>query len=104
MKSNKIHITYGSMGSDCTSKYYINFPQGMTVGEFINEQLADESEWGYFGIYDPNQYWFEPGNPCCEYRKGKITSESFTDEILNSVIKKVEGSGGWSRSDFKFVI
>ena len=104
MKSDKIYITYGRTSSDETSEYIINYPKGMTVREFINEQLADEREWGFFGIYCADQLWFERGNPYCEYRHGKIITEPFSDDILDSVIKDVSGSGGWSRSDFKFII
>lgn len=104
MNSDKIRINYGAFHGDETWDYIITYPEGMTVREFINEQLADKREWGYFGIYNHNQYWFEKGNPSCQYRKGEIINEPLPDNVLDSVIKDVSGSGGWSRSDFKFVI
>ena len=104
MNSDKIRINYGAFHGDETWSYIITYPEGMTVREFINERLADEREWGYFGIYDKNQYWFENGNPCCQYRDGKIIKDPLPDDVLDSVIMDVSGSGGWSRSDFKFVI
>lgn len=95
------HITYGPSGGDCTSKYYISLTKEMTVREFIDEWLEDKREWGYFGIYKMGAIF---GNPCCEYKHGEITSDPLPEEYLSKKIVKVYGSGGWSRSDFEFVV
>lgn len=100
-KMNRIEIYRGSTGSDCTGLYIITTPFGMTVREFITEWMEDKREWGYFGINDGKSIF---GNPCCEYRDGKIISEPLPNDILDSVILKTEGRGGWSRSDFIFTI
>ena len=101
MQSKKIKITCGETRSDCTAPYKVTIPEGMTVREFIAEWLEDPREWGYFGIYDGRLGF---GNPKCEYRDGKIITDPLPDDILDSEIKKVIGDGGWSRSDFVFIV
>ena len=101
--TKRIKIHRGPTGSDCTGPYTITIPDGMTVREFITEWMEDTREWGYFGINDGN--WKSTfGNPCCEYRHGKIITEPLPNDILDSVILKTKGWGGWSRSDFIFNI
>ena len=100
--SKNISIRYGQTGGDQTSVYFITLKKSMTVGEFITEWLTEEQgEWGYFGIYKANTYF---GEPRCEYSHGKIVGENMAENYLHKEIKKVYGSGGWSRSDFIFEV
>ena len=86
-----------SCGSDCTGPYFVSISKPMTVREFINELLSTyPKEWGYIGIYKPKTFY---GDPCCEYSHGKLLY-SLPDKCLDQKIEQVEGSGGWSRSDF----
>ena len=97
-----INVTYGKPYSDDTWDYIIT-TDNKTVGDFINEVLKNKNEWGYFGIYNSkNNSAF--GNPRCEYSDGKIIGEPLSQEYLNKEIKSISGSGGWSRSDYLFVV
>lgn len=97
-----IDIIYGKPHSDDTWDYIIK-TDNRTVGDFIREVLKDAREWGYFGIYD-SKTSSAFGNPKCEYNFGEIIGEPLPQEYLNKEIKRVSGSGGWSRSDFIFVV
>lgn len=100
--ANKICITYGQTGSDETCPYYITLKEPMTVREFIDLWLSNcPGEWGYFGIWKKGSIF---GSPKCEYSHGVIKDDPIPDKFLNKKIKKVYGSGGWSRSDFEFVV
>lgn len=96
-----IKIEYGQEYSDCTCDYKVTISKPMTVGEFIAERLKDKREWGYFGIADGKSVF---GNPHCEYSNGKIVTSQLPQKYLDAEIEEVYGSGGWSRSDFKFVV
>ena len=97
-----ISWTQTSCGSDCTGPYNVIFAKGMTVRQFIDEMLTEhDSEWGYIGIYRPKSILF--GKPCIEYSHGAL-KETMPDEYLDKVIINVNGSGGWSRSDFQLVL
>lgn len=90
-----------SCGSDCTGAYVVDFTKGMTVGQFIQEMLTDhKSECGYIGIFKPHSIF---GDPCMSYSHGKANS-MLPKEYLDKVILKADGSGGWSRSDFRLYI
>ena len=96
-----IDIKYGIESSDCTAEYYIT-TDNTAVREFIEEWLSTRpKEWGYFGIKDKNSII---GNLRCEYRYGRIITDPIPDEFLDKKIKKVYGSGGWTRSDFLFEV
>lgn len=97
---SKIQIRKGREGGDCTAPYYVTIQKPTTVGEFIEEWMKDEREWGYFGICNKSEPFF--GSPVCEYWHGKIKGEPLPKEILKSNIDEVMGCGGWSRSDFQF--
>lgn len=102
MVRTMIKISYGASRSDDTFEYIITIRKPMTVGEFIKEWITKkQDEWGYFGIYDGKTIF---GKPKCEYSKGKIITDPIPDEYLNAEIDAVSGSGGWSRSDFKFYV
>lgn len=102
----KIDVKLGQHYSDATSEYIITFPKGMTVGEFIDEWLSYDTEWGYFGIKCKSKdiKFLIFGNPYCEYKYGEIIGEPLPKEYLDKKIKNVTGSGGWSRSDFLFTV
>lgn len=98
-----INIEYGKGYSDDTYEYFVT-TDCKTVGDFINEVLMErKSEWGYFGIYDSNVF-SAFGNPKCEYRYGEIITEPLPKKFMDKEIKEVFGSGGWSRSDYLFVV
>lgn len=95
-----IKVEYVNSFSDQTFGYKIMIQKPMTVGEFIKEWITTRpDEWGYFGIYDRETIF---GNPKCEYSRGKIITDPIPDEYLNAEIDEVNGSGGWTRSDFIF--
>ena len=97
-----IEIKYGKDFGDSTNEYLIA-TTCKTVRDFISEWLSTQpKEWGYFGIKSDKNVFV--GFPNCEYRYGKIVTKEFNEEILNRTILKIEGSGGWSRSDFIFVL
>lgn len=96
-----IQIKYGKSYGDATCEYLITYSDGMTVRDFITEWLQNEREWGYFGIYDGQSIF---GNPRCEYSHGIIKGKPLPKQYLNKKIVKVTGSGGWTRSDFKFTV
>jgi len=97
-----INIKYGKPYSDDTWEYIIT-TDNKTVGDFIREVLKDTHEWGYFYIYDSKKSSVFR-NPRCEYSHGKIIGEPLPQEYLSKEIKSVSGSGGWSCSDYFFVI
>lgn len=97
-----INIQYIRSYSDETNEYLVELSRSMTVREFIDEWLETRpDEWGYFGIYDCKSIF---GNPVCEYRYGKIITPILPTNFLESEIKCVHGSGGWTRSDFQFEV
>lgn len=96
-----INICYGTTGGDETCPYYVEISP-MTVGEFIDEWLKEHpKEWGYLGIADGDSIF---GSPKCEYSYGEIKGEPIPNIYLRKQIKRVTGSGGWSRSDFLIYI
>ncbi len=58
---------------DCTAGYKVTLTKEYTVGEFVNEVVSNEKEWGYVGIKKEGDPWFSRGNPNCEYRWGAVT-------------------------------
>ena len=96
-----INIQLGRMGSDCTSPYYVTISKPMCVGDFIEEWLKENPhEWGRFGIFKRGEIF---GHPVWEYRYGQLLSKP-DDEWFSRKIKEVKGSGGWSNSDFIFIL
>lgn len=99
-----INITIGKPYSDMTFDYHVT-TDNKTVGEFIDEFLrVCNKEWGYFGIYEKQNRTSVFGNPQCEYSYGKITTDPLPKKYLDKEIIEVQGSGGWSRSDFLFIV
>lgn len=102
-------IYYGEQNPSCDGKYYITLQKECTVREFIEEWMKDEREWGEFVIRCNNVpinrclYGLDTeGFPECKFSHGKIVSEPFPDSILDSIVKKVYGHGGWSYSRIVF--
>ena len=92
-------VTYRqiSCGSDCTGPYEVKISKPMKVREFIDEILSTyPHEWGYIGIYKERTFF---GEPCCEYKWGELLYK-LPKEYLDKEIESVDGSGGWSRSDY----
>ena len=90
---------------DCTCGYGVTLDKEYTVREFIETVFKELSgEWGYFGIHnesgDVSARLF--GEPRCEYRYGKLTTQSIPDEYLDKNIIEVTADGGWSRMDYQF--
>lgn len=99
--TTNIDITCGAYHGDETCGYNITLNKEMTVREFIDEILKEKpNEWGYFGIYSKKDSIF--GEPHCEYSQGQLITDPIPDEFLNKKIDKVDGNGGWSRSDYIF--
>lgn len=75
---------------DCTASYSISGYKATTIGEFVDEVLAEcKEEWGYF-------------NSIYEYRYGHLLNE-IPEEISKQRISKIYGDGGWTRMDYKFI-
>ena len=83
-------------GSDCTAPYGVELNGEYTVAEFITDVLKDEREWGYIGIDDGKAIF---GNPCREYKGGKMLS-TLPDDFLTMKVTRARASGGWSRMDY----
>lgn len=102
-------ISYGPEAGDCTRPYYITLKRkDITVEEFIKFILTDpdwKREWGYFDIFtNKKQMPFKP-KYALAYSKGETKGNSvIPNKILQSTIKQISGSGGWSRSDFDILI
>lgn len=77
---------------DCTASYSISDYKAKTIGEFVDEVLAEcRGEWGYFT--DENY------NRISEYSYGHLLKE-IPDEISKKRISKIYGDGGWTRMDY----
>jgi len=87
---------------DCTALYSVEMTKPYTVKEFIQEVLT-KKEWGYIGIFDEDQAWFQSGNPRCEYKGSKLITE-MPEEVLNEIVLEAKAHGGWSNMDYKLSI
>lgn len=92
---------------DETKKYLISISPTATVKEVVEDILSRKDKWGFIGIKDKKEPFH--GAHSFEYRYGineKIPAEEelFWREIMNCRVLNIEGSGGWSRDDFQFVI
>lgn len=102
-------IYYGPEAGDCTRPYYITLKRkNITVEEFIFFILSDpdwKHEWGFFDIFtSKKQMPFRPKYQL-EYLRGAAKGNMvIPKKILESTIKHISGSGGWTRSDFDILI
>lgn len=79
-------------GSDCTAPYKVTPNRQCTLQELIDCILTDRSdEWGDVGVGG----WPFDGRKA-EYRYGKLIESNLTEADLNSPIKSIKASGGWS--------
>lgn len=80
---------------DCTASYSISGYKAKTIGEFVDEVLAEcKGEWGCFRD--------ENFNRICEYKYGHLLKE-IPEEIAKKRISKIYGDGGWTNMDYKFI-
>lgn len=76
-----------NMRDDCMVTYRVSGYKATTIGEFVDEVLAEcKEEWGYF-------------NSIYEYRDGHLLKE-IPEEISKKRISKIYGDGGWTRMDY----
>lgn len=96
-------IKTGGPYGDQTSSYSVHLNDNFsmndyTVNMFIEEVLKTK-DWGYIGIYNLKERSVF-GKPNIEYSHGKLKNENFEQSILDSKIKNIRASGGWSRMDY----
>lgn len=103
MTDADISISYGPQGGDCTGPYYITLHRSdITVDEFIKWVITQTREWGYISI--GGKHPFKP-RYSFEYKHGIAKGDGVVPKkILASVISKVSGGGGWTRSDYHLEI
>lgn len=100
MDNKAFTVRKGPQGGDCTGPYYITIIGKPTLKDCIEQVVSSKGEWGYIGIDDDQHSIF--GDPKLSYSCGDISNDGITDEYLNRIVVAGSGSGGWSRSDFKF--
>ena len=102
MESDLFKLEYGKEHGDCTCEYIIWLLRECTVREFIWEWFKKyPKEWGYFCVCDRDRH-FENMN--ARYENTIILEDPLPDEVLNAKLLRVDGSGGWTRSDLVFHI
>lgn len=94
---------------DCTAGYAVWLHGDYTVRSFIQDIITNRKvDWGYIGIYVPVKDRkgisdVFPGNPCCEYKWGKLKS-TLPEEWMDRKVVAATADGGWSRMDYSLVI
>lgn len=97
--NNLVSISYGSMGGDCTCRYYIDKKQEFTVQDFVSAVLENTAEWGSIYIYtNKSDYDYK-----IEYAHGKLKN-TIPDNILTKQVYELNGCGGWSLSDYNLTL
>lgn len=92
-------LSYGPTGSDCTRRYDIKLKKECTVRDFMEKWMKAVLEWGYITIKfkdDVKGYG--------SYHYGEIIFPGISDDVLDSKIKHMRGSGGLGHSNFMFEI
>lgn len=87
----------GPTRGDCTAPYSVTFEKPMTVRSLVSEVVSNERDWGYIGIKNEKEPFF--GDPCCEYRWGRLLTE-LPPEIMDRNIEAISANGGWTRMDY----
>lgn len=77
-------------GGDCTAGYDVFMDRQYVVGEFVNEILLRNGEWGYIHVF---------GGESVEYRYGSALS-TFSEFYASQLILRAKASGGYSRMDY----
>ena len=94
-----IKLTRTRANSDDTFNYDVSISENMTVKSFIEEYINEYHHNNRTEFYIINdKTWVE--NPSVEYMFGDITTNQFSDDILNTEIVKVFGNGGWGAMSF----
>ena len=102
MESDLFKLEYGKEHGDCTCEYIIWLLRECTVREFIWEWFKKyPKEWGYFSVCDRDGRF---ANMNARYARRIILEDPLPDEVLNAKLLRVDGSGGWTRSDLVFHI
>ncbi len=97
----------GHTRSDETCSYDVYDYKAKTVGEFVNEVLAErKNEWGSFEFIRKegckiDNWVIPPEFKRYEYKHGKLIDE-MPQELLDKPFKTVWGNGGWSCMDYTF--
>lgn len=103
LSTPNIKVTEGHQGSDCTRPYYIDLEKELTVGEFINEWIADNpTEWGSFLVTTCEDNPF--AGIRIDYKYGALTDEPFPPKVLHALIAKAKGYGGYTLSDITLIV
>ena len=85
-----IHTQYNG---DATSNYDIEFPEGMTIKEFVTQVRKEHpNEW--FGDFYLNGF-----NSIGEYRNEYL---KLAPEAENFILKRVWANGGWGCMSYFF--
>lgn len=93
----KLHQVAGPFG-DCTSAYAVEFPEGLTVKEFIPLVVNENpDEWGRIALG-----WIRP--TLAEYRHGSIVYTELFHKYKTREIFKIEANGGWSLMDYNITL
>ena len=98
---------YGKTYGDETTEYIIDVSPTATVRSVLVDIVNQKNEWGYIGIKDDKEPFF--GSHRFEYGNGKSEKvsedeEKFWNGIMNLKVVAMEGSGGWTRSDYQLVL
>lgn len=89
------------VGGDCTCGYDVEMDKEYTVGEFINDILADKKkEWGSFYIYTGPSVFKYVG---FGYHYGELRVP-ICNEILEKKIEKVSARGGFSNMNYEIYL
>ena len=98
-------LTYsGPIRGDCCSHDIYEATKPVTVQELCDYIISIKGEWGYIGIACPGEIF---GKPNVEYFHGEYVDGKrnpiefkFPPRIANSIVKRIDWDGGWSRGDW----
>ena len=98
----------GPIRGDCCSHNVYEAIKPVTVQELCDYIISNDREWGYIGITSPGAIF---GEPNVEYSHGQYVDSKrnpidfkFPPRIANSIVKKIDWDGGWSRADWVLTI